>query len=337
MIVAAVATVAATTAGAAEAAPAPRPTTSGSADFSVSGPAEPITPGRDGLVHTQLTVSNNGVHALTVPLRSIGVRPSDDGRVQLTDQGDPLWAAATALPPALRLAANSFRRVPVTIRVPAGLLPDLYLLGFVAEAQPIDPNAPVRIYHRICTLITVELDGARERALAAMVKPAGFLRIGSDFEGAFRVTNVGTAAAMARSQVLVTSALSSEGIGMVRTSDAMELIPSGTSRNVSLPGARLFPVRAAAGSGALRQRHAHPADSHRARPTHAGHPLVDADPDRRSDDDVRGVHRLAAPAAQGAQEGCRPSGGRHAGHRDSPTGRGGFVALRPSRTVSVRR
>jgi hypothetical protein len=211
---------------------APASAAPGAADFSVSTAAEPIAPGRDGVVHTQLTVANNGDEELTVALRSVGVRPLDDGRTEFAESGDPAWSKAVTMASSVRLAAKTYRSVPVTIRVPPGLLPDLYLLGFVAEAQPTDPRAPVRIYHRIGALVTVELPGARERELAVLVASTGFIQLGSTFDGAFDVRNVGEAAALARSQVVIDSAFTREGVGMVRTSDALELIPAGTKRYV---------------------------------------------------------------------------------------------------------
>jgi hypothetical protein len=211
---------------------ATHPVTPGSADFSVSTAAQSLRPEPGGVVHTQLTVANNGVHELTVTLRSVGVRAQDNGRADFVEQGDPIWSKAVTMVSSVRLAAHTFRSIPVAIRVPAGLLPDLYLLGFVAEAQPVDPQAPVLLYHRIGALVTVELPGPRERKLAVHIAPTSFLHLGSSYDGAFVVRNVGTAAALARDQVLIGSQLTHHAVGMIRTSDAMELIPSGTARNV---------------------------------------------------------------------------------------------------------
>jgi hypothetical protein len=201
--------------------------------FSVSTSAEPARAGADGVVHTQVTVANNGAQDLSVALRSVGVRPHDDGKADLTDESDPVWGKAITMPSSVRLAARTYRSIPITIRVPAGLLPDLYLLGFIAEAQPTDPHAPVRIYDRIGALVTVEIPGARERKLRIDVTQTGFIQIGSSFDSGFDVRNIGEAGALARNQVLVSSSLTHDALGMVRTSDALELIPSGTGRHVS--------------------------------------------------------------------------------------------------------
>jgi hypothetical protein len=237
------AAVAAVPAGA-HAAPSPRPATAGSADFSVSTASAPVSPGADGVVRTQLTVANNGAHDLTVTLRSVGVRAKDGGRVELDEQSDPVWSPGITVAPSLRLAAATYRSVPVEIRVPSGMLPDIYLLGFVAEAQPADPKATVRIYHRIGAIISVQVSGARERRLEVHALPGGFIRIGSTFEGQFEVRNVGDAGALARSQVMIGSGLTHEAVGMVRSSDEMQLFPAGTKRNVSfsytVPGFFLY-------------------------------------------------------------------------------------------------
>ncbi|MEU4236936.1 hypothetical protein [Actinoplanes sp. NPDC026619] len=205
------------------AAPVPHPTTTGSADFSVSTSAEPVSPGTDGIVHTQLTVANNGTHPLTVKLRSVKVEPQDNGQSVLTDDADPTWTPGVTVNPSLQLAAHTYRSVPVTIKVPPSLLPDVYLLGFVAEAQPVDPDGAVRIYHRIGALVTLQLAGARQRQLKIIFTPNRFLTIASTFDGGFTVANVGDASALARSQVRL-------GDRLIRTSDSMALIPTGTSR-----------------------------------------------------------------------------------------------------------
>ncbi|GIF22687.1 hypothetical protein BJ973_003008 [Actinoplanes tereljensis] len=204
----------------------PHPTTSGSADFSVSTSAEPVSPGTDGVVRTQLTVANNGGHDLTVTLRSVSVHALDNGQAELTDDVDPVWSSGVTVTPSLKLAAHTYRSVPVAITVPSALLPDIYLLGFVAEAQPVRPADAVRIYHRIGALVTLQLAGARQRRLTVTVEHNGFITIGSTFDGAFDVTNVGEAAAMARTQVYLPRA------GTLQTGDGMQLIPKGTHRHV---------------------------------------------------------------------------------------------------------
>lgn len=230
----ATAAVAAVTAPAgAFAAPAPHPTNPGSADFAVSTPAEPLQPSTDGLVHTVLTVSNNGVHPLTVKLRSVGVVPLDDGRMQIGDRADPVWTKTITMAPKVRLDAGSYQRVPVTIKMPSGLLPDLYTLGFVAEAQPVNPQSPVLVYTQIAYLITIEVAGPRERKLALDLEPVSWFHIGSFMDGAYKVRNIGSAAALGRGQVLVNSPFGRKNVAVVQNTDGMQLYPIGTSRGLT--------------------------------------------------------------------------------------------------------
>ncbi|GAA0565518.1 hypothetical protein GCM10010172_56330 [Paractinoplanes ferrugineus] len=210
----------------------PHPGTGGSADFSVSTSAEPVSPDADGVVRTQLTIANNGSHPLAVKVRSVRVRPLDDGQAELTDRSDPTWSPGVTVTPSLQLAAHSYRSVPVVITVPPTVLPDIYLLGFVAEAQPVEPSAAVRIYHRIGALVSLQLAGARQRHLTLSVQPNRFITIGSTFDGAYDMVNVGEAAAMARDQVALDNELTHEGVATVHTGDGMRLLPAGTARHV---------------------------------------------------------------------------------------------------------
>jgi hypothetical protein len=212
---------------------APAPATSGSADFAVSTPAEPLKAGSDGLVHTTLTVSDNGVNPLTVKLRSVGVVPLDDGKMRIDDQADRVWSKTITMAPQVRLGAGSYQRVPVTIKMPTGLLPDLYTLGFVAEAQPINPAAPVLVYNQIAYLITVEVAGARERRLALDLAPVNWFHIGSALDGTYKVRNVGSAAARGRGQVVVDSPFGRKNVAVVQNTDGMQLYPTGTSRGLN--------------------------------------------------------------------------------------------------------
>jgi hypothetical protein len=227
-VVSAVAAVAC--AAAAVVGPAPAQAAAGGASFAVSTPAQPIAPDHDGTVHTVVTVSNNGSEPLTVALRSVGVTPQNDGKVEIVDQPDPAWRSAPL--PRLRLAGHEYRRVPVTIKVPKGALPDLYLLGFLAEAVPNATTANVLVYNQIATLVTVEVPGPRARQLAVVMQDDSFLHIGSELDGVFRVRNVGSAAAMARGQLVLDSATGSHNIGVVQASDQPELFPAGTSRTM---------------------------------------------------------------------------------------------------------
>jgi len=212
---------------------APVSPASDKADFSVSTPAEPLEPTANGTVATELTVANNGTRQLDVKLRAVGVLPLDDGKVSLDEQSDPAWAKEAAYPGSLSLAPHSLRRVPVSLRMPAGLLPDVYLLGFVVEAQPHDGGADIRVYHRVGALITVQVPGPRERRLDLELEPTGFLHIGSTLDGSFKVRNVGSAAALGRGQVQVNEARSRENVAVVQATDKMELFPAGTSRQVA--------------------------------------------------------------------------------------------------------
>ncbi|MEV6346717.1 hypothetical protein [Actinoplanes sp. NPDC051851] len=202
------------------------------ADFSVSTSAERLEPDANGDVDTQLTIANNGDQALTVAIRATGVTAKDDGQVEFSDQADGVWSKTATFPSSLELAARTYQRVPVSLHRPAGLLPDIYLIGFVVEAQPSGASAAVKVYHQIGALLTVEIPGSRDRKMAVTVDDTSWIHLGSTFRGEFRVSNVGEAAALGRGQVKVDSTLTKENVGTFQATDQMELFPSGTTRHL---------------------------------------------------------------------------------------------------------
>ena len=220
--------------GAATAAPGAGSGSSGGAAFAVSTPAEPVRAGTDGVVHTVLTLSNNGQRPLTVSLRSARVRALDDGKTQFVDEPDPRWSALADFPPTVHLDAAEYKSVPLTIRIPNGLLPDLYMLGFIAEAVPSNPTGDaVVVYNQIASLVTIEVPGPRNRQVQVQLDHIPFLHFGSTLTGAFRVRNLGEAAAMTRGQVRLDDRIRNQNVGMVQVSNSRELLPAGTSRHES--------------------------------------------------------------------------------------------------------
>ncbi|MFC4064255.1 COG1470 family protein [Actinoplanes subglobosus] len=214
----------------ASAAPVASPRSSGTADFAVSTPSERLSPDRQGRIRTELTVANNSDHQLVARIRSAGVLPRDDGQVEYSDQPDPAWSGSAKYPSTLTLPAHTFQRVPVILTVPSSLLPDIYLLGFVVEAQATGTG--IRVYHQIGALLEVELPGSRERRMDVEIAATGIIHLGSTMTSTYVVTNTGPAAALGRGQVRVDSRLTDENVGVYRGSDDVQLFPTGTSRTL---------------------------------------------------------------------------------------------------------
>jgi hypothetical protein len=214
----------------ASAAPVASPQSSGTADFAVSTPSERLAPDEQGRIRTQLTVANNSDHELVARIRSAGVLPQNDGQVEFSEQPDPAWSASAKYPSTLKLPGHTFQRVPVSLTVPSGLLPDIYLLGFVVEAQATGTG--IRVYHQIGALLEVELPGPRERRLAVEIAETGIIHLGSRMTSTYHVRNTGAAAALGRGQVRVDSRLTDENVGVYRGSDDVQLFPTGTSRTL---------------------------------------------------------------------------------------------------------
>ncbi|WP_433794248.1 COG1470 family protein [Actinoplanes sp. CA-252034] len=215
---------------AASAAPMFSPSSSGTADFAVSTSSERLLPDAQGRIRTHLTVANNSGHELVAQIRSAGVLPRDDGQIEYSEQPDPAWSAAAEYPSSLKLAAHTFQRVPVSLTVPSGLLPDIYLLGFVVEAQATGTG--IRVYHQIGALLQVELPGPRERRMEVEIAPTGMIHLGSRMTSSYLVRNTGPSAALGRGQVRVDSRLTDDNVGVYRGSDDVQLFPTATSRTL---------------------------------------------------------------------------------------------------------
>ncbi|GAA4961151.1 hypothetical protein [Actinoplanes utahensis] len=211
----------------------PAQTKTGSADFAVSTTSDRLYPDKNNEIRTVLTIANNGPRELAVEIRSVGVDPGDNGQVSFTGRPDAAWSSAVEYPSSLRLAAQAYKRVPVTLRVPPNTLPDIYLLGFVVEAQPSDPNAGIRLYHQIGALVTVEIPGASEREMEIEVDRAAFFHLGADYQHTYEVRNVGTAASLGRGQVRIDSRLTHENVGVYQSNAELQLFPAGTKRDLT--------------------------------------------------------------------------------------------------------
>ena len=124
--------------------------------------------------------------------------------------------------------------MPLTITVPTGLMPDLYLLAYLAEAVPDHAAVtPVVVRSQITALVTVELPGARARRLQIDLDRGGFLHVGREFTRTFQVRNKGVAAALFRDQVRVDSAFGTSNLGVVQPHTRKQLLPAGTTRTVT--------------------------------------------------------------------------------------------------------
>src|SRR5689334_25229306 len=98
----------------------------GTRALAVSVPADPVPAKAGGTAQTLIRVVNPNDFAVTVTIDSRTLALGDDGKVAIGTGPDPRWAGRVRFPQnALRIPAQSYRNVPLTIHVPK-LSPDLY-------------------------------------------------------------------------------------------------------------------------------------------------------------------------------------------------------------------
>ena len=172
---------------------APASPGAGSRSLAVSVPPDPVRIAPGARARTSIRVVNPGRSAVTVVVRGHGAALGDDGRIAMTAGGDPGWQGRqsfSARP--LTIPARGYRDVPVAIRVPARVAPDLYFVGFLVTPLATG-QGDVHVLNQIGSFVTVDVPGPRERRLQAVLHVHG-VTLGSQASGTLQVANVGRAA-----------------------------------------------------------------------------------------------------------------------------------------------
>jgi len=181
----------AATAGAAHAA-GPRPV-GGIRALAVSVPPDPV-PIKPGMRATTLVrVVNPNDAPVTVTIASRALSLEDNGKVAVGAGPDPRWGKSVKFPTGqVTIRGQSYLDVPLTIRVPDRLTPDLYFVGFLVTPIPTTPGA-LQVINQIGSFVTVDVPGPRVRKLAASFQIGG-LSFSTRAHGRLRIENTGRAA-----------------------------------------------------------------------------------------------------------------------------------------------
>ena len=209
----------------------------GTRALAVSVPADPVPAKAGGVARTLIRVVNPNDFAVTVTIRSRTLALGDDGKVSIGSGPDPRWAGRVEFPRnAVRLAAQSYRNVPLQIRVPK-LSPDLYFVGFLVTPVATSGGS-IEVINQIGSFLTLDVPGPRLRLLTGHLHLPMFV-LGSKARGEMRVTNLGHASVTMWGENDTTSrpggAFEQERLGP-------SLLPVGRSRSIAVSGKPRWPV-----------------------------------------------------------------------------------------------
>jgi hypothetical protein len=196
-----------------------------------------------------IRVLNPGSEPVVVTVKSEGITLGDNGTTAFTGKPDPLWAARTVFPSgAITIPAQHFVDRTVTVHVPTQIGPDLYYIGFLVSPVP-QVSGVVVVINQIGAFLTIDVPGARVRALSADLSTIGFnwgpihidtLVIGDHVDGKLTVHNIGPSSVLFYGENDVTSAPISGSPSQQRI--RRSLLPIGRSRWFAVAAQPAFPI-----------------------------------------------------------------------------------------------
>jgi hypothetical protein len=178
--------------GAAHAAAAAKPV-GGPRSLAVSVPPDPVAikPGTSAKTLARISNPTNAPVKVTVVSRALSL--GDNGKVAIEPGPDPRWSRLVDFPKGvLTIPAESYVDVPLSVRVPAHLQPNLYFVGFLVTPV-VTASGSLQVINQIGSFVTIDVPGPRMRKLTALFDVPSIV-LGSKVSGMLRVANVGPAA-----------------------------------------------------------------------------------------------------------------------------------------------
>jgi hypothetical protein len=209
----------------------------GPRSLAVSVPPDPVPIAAGQGARTAIRVVNPGRTPVTVVVHSHGAVLGDDGRIAMDAGGDPGWQGRQSFPAQpLTIPARGYRDVPLAIRVPKRVAPDLYFVGFLVTPLATG-QGNVRVINQIGSFVTVDVPGPRERRLQAAFHVPG-VTLGGEATGSLQVANVGRAAVRFWGE----NDVRASGGARVQHRLDPSLVPAGRSRTFAVAGGSSWPV-----------------------------------------------------------------------------------------------
>ena len=217
---------------------APAKPAGGPRALAVSVPADPVPAKAGGRVRTLIRVVNPNNAAVAVVIRGRAIALGDDGKVAIGAGADPRWAGRVRFPRGVvRIPAQGWRDITLTVGVPRRLSPDLYFIGFLVTPVATSGGS-IKVINQIGSFLTIDVPGPRLRILTGHLHLPSFV-FGSKADGNVRVTNIGEASLTMWGEYDTTSApggvFEQERLGP-------SLLPVGRSRSIAVSGKPRWPV-----------------------------------------------------------------------------------------------
>ena len=210
----------------------------GARALAVSVPPDPVPIKAGSSANTLVRVVNPNDAPITVTIAGREISLLDNGKVSVGRGPDPRWQRFIRLPTGeLTVPAQSYLEVQLTIHVPRRLAPDLYFIGFLVT--PIATGSgSLKVINQIGSFVTIDVPGPRVRNIAATFDVPSFV-LASHVRGNLRIANTGRAAVRFWGE---NDTNSSPGGSFEQHRLDTSLLPTGTSRYVSVSGKPAWPV-----------------------------------------------------------------------------------------------
>jgi hypothetical protein len=210
----------------------------GARALAVSVPPDPVPVRAGSTIHTLIRVLNPNHKPVLVTITSRRLILGDNGKVMLGSGPDPRWQRLAHFPARmLRIPAEGYRNIPLAVRAPRRLRPDLYFIGFLVTPVATQVGT-IKVINQIGSFVTIDVPGPRFRKLIGRFDLPSFV-FGSHAEGTLRVTNTGRASV----EFWGESDTSASPGGTVRqTRLDPYLLPIGRSRTITVSGKPSWPI-----------------------------------------------------------------------------------------------
>ena len=206
--------------------------------IAVSVPPDPVPVKPGTVTHTLIRVVNPNDRSILVTITSRRLVFGDNGKVALGAGPDPRWRRLAPFPShEIRLPAQGYRDVPMTVHVPKKIPPDLYFIGFLVTPVP-GQTGSIQVINQIGSFLTIDVPGPRERKLVGNLKLPRWV-FGSHTDGTLALTNAGHASVTYWGE---TDTSSWPGGALEQSRLPLSLLPVGLSRTIAVTGKPAWPI-----------------------------------------------------------------------------------------------
>lgn len=177
-----------------------------------------------------MRIGNQASDPISVTILPATVKLQNNGASGFGRQEDPRFAGQiTFSTTQTSVPANGYIEVAVKVAIPATLIPDIYVLGFLVT--PDATGSSVRVVNEIGALIAFDVPGSRDRKLIASWTDPPWIIISDKPTLSFRAKSIGKSALQFTSEDTIT------GFAPVTPTNKRHdplLLPSGLYRDITV-------------------------------------------------------------------------------------------------------